>query len=61
MEYIEKEKSKGNKDIEVEAYYNGGNHSPNYDVADIGSSKKGWPNEDVAHYFNIKSIKSISE
>ena len=61
VEYIEKEKSKGNKDIEVEAYYNGGNHSPNYDVADIGSSKKGWPNEDVAHYFNIKSIKSISE
>lgn len=61
IDYIEQEKKLGNKNIEVSAYYNNNSHSPSYDVADIGNTEKGWPNEDIAHYFNIKSIKTINE
>ena len=58
IEYIEKEKKLGNKNIELSAYYTNDNHSPNYGIPDIGSSKKGWPNVAIAYYYKIKSIKS---
>ena len=61
IDYISQEKTKGNKNIEIAPYYNGGTHSPNYDVADIGTSKDGWPNQDVAYYFDIKSIKAVNK
>lgn len=58
IDYIESEKSKGNKNIELASYYSSDKHSPNYGLADIGSETTGWPNDAIADYFKIDSIKS---
>ena len=60
-DYIAKEKAKGNKNIELSAYYTSDKHSPNYDIPDISSSKKDWPNGDIARYYKIKSIRSNNQ
>lgn len=58
IEYIEKEKAKGNTDIEIGSYSSQNKHNPVYGLSDISTNKEDWPNTDIAKYFQIKSIKS---
>lgn len=58
--YIQKEKQKGKTDILVDSYYNttGNKKVPNFGLVDILNKKNEWPNNYIAKYFEIHSIRS---
>jgi len=58
-EYIKEEKKKGNYNIELEPFHNDSNTKvPHFGAADIQKDAKQWPNNDIASYFELKSIKA---
>ena len=57
IEYIEEEKSKGNKDIEVYKIIPIDKHVALYNLEDLNINPKIWPNNSIAKYFDINSIK----
>lgn len=58
--YIEKEKKKGNKEIELSAYSSENRHNPIYGLGDLSTEKNNWPNTAIAKYFKIKTIKATT-
>lgn len=60
-QYIEKQKEKENTEIKLSPYYTGNNHNPTYGLSDIVEDKDIWPNNDLADYFNVKSIQAQTE
>ena len=60
-QYIEKQKEKENTEIKLSPYYTGNNHNPTYGLFDIVEDKDIWPNNDLADYFNVKSIEAKME
>lgn len=60
-QYIEEQKAKENTKIELAPYYTQNSHNPTYGLADIIEDKDTWPNNDLADYFNVKSIQAQTE
>lgn len=54
---IKEEKEKGNDEIYLEPYYPISKFNPTYNLGDISEDKTGWPNSDIARYYNVKSIQ----
>lgn len=54
---IKEEKEKGNDEIYLEPYYPISKFNPTYNLGDISEDKNGWPNSDIARYYNVKSIQ----
>ncbi len=57
--YIEKEKEKGNYDIEVGPFSPTNRHTPSYGLSDITGDIDNWLNEVIEDYFDIDSIKTV--
>ena len=53
-ERIEIFKTSKDEPIVLYGYSSLNRKNPNYDLADIGTNKDGWPNEDIALYYNVK-------
>ena len=54
---INEEKEKGNYEIYLAPYYPTSKFNPMYNLEDISEDKNGWPNYDIAKYYNIKSVQ----
>ena len=55
--------SNGEEPIVLYEYVSENSKNPNYGLADIGLEKDGWPNEDIARYYNKKEgiIRYVEE
>lgn len=61
IDIINKEKSKGNKKVIVDAFTTWNTKNPIYGLSDIGTDSKVWPNTSIANYYGLKSIKTPKE
>ena len=59
--YIKKQKKKGNTKIKLGPFYTENSKNPTYGLADIIEDKDEWPNNDLALYFNVKSIEAKTD
>jgi len=60
IKHIEAEKAKGNLDVELRAPIPvWDKHVASYGLQDLSHDKNGWPNQDVAKYYGLSSVKKI--
>lgn len=57
---INNTQNKKTKKFKFDAYNTGNSHNPLYGLQDIINKENSWPNQDIAKYYGIKSIKSKS-
>lgn len=61
VEYIEKEKKKGNLELKLYPIFPSTNKNPYYHSVDLSKDKDNWINEIIAKYYNLKSVEGIYE